>query len=406
MHILILAPYAPYPPHGGGTMRIYQIVRGLAQHHTVTCLTFAADTATEAALAPLHTICRVLVVRGPATRSTLRRALDTGLSPLPDMAHRNASPAYTAALHALLAAERVDVVLAESIEMAPYLDLVRVAQPNARIALDEFNAEYLLQQRAASIAVRTGLRARAAVGAVYSLAQAAKLAAFERGALRRADTVFVVSDADRTALQRVSGRSDLVVAPNGVDTTYFDRTRVIPLTYAAPTLVFSGTLDYRPNVDALTWFAGEPLARLRAVRPDLLLLAVGKRPAPAIQALAARGVLQITGEVADTRNFLAGGAVYLVPMRIGGGVRLKLLEALSMALPVVSTTLGAEGIAGLRDGEHCLLADDPAGMATAVLRLLDDPVLAARLGAAGRALVVAHYDWRTIVPIMARALAG
>jgi glycosyltransferase involved in cell wall biosynthesis len=140
------------------------------------------------------------------------------------------------------------------------------------------------------------------------------------------------------------------------------------------------------------------LPRLRACCPRLRLLVVGKRPAPALRRLAQARQLTLTGEVPDARPYLAGATVYIVPMRIGGGVRLKLLEALSLAAPVVSTAMGAEGVAGLRAGEHCLLADDPAGFAEAVQRLIDDPALGQRLGASGRDLVRERYDWSAIVP--------
>jgi len=121
LKILILSPYPPYPPHGGGTMRIYQLIRGLAARHDLTCLSFAPDAAAEQALGPLQRVCRVVTVRGPLARSLPRRAWTTLTSPLPDMALRNAAPAYADALRALLATEQFDIVQAESIEMAGYL---------------------------------------------------------------------------------------------------------------------------------------------------------------------------------------------------------------------------------------------------------------------------------------------
>ena len=123
--MLILSPYPPYPPHGGGTMRIYQLIRGLAREHDVTCLSFVPDLAAEHALAPLQRICRVVTVYGPIRRSLPRRAWSTLASRLPDMALRNALPAYADALRALLATESFDVIQAESIEMAGYLDQVK-----------------------------------------------------------------------------------------------------------------------------------------------------------------------------------------------------------------------------------------------------------------------------------------
>lgn len=413
MNILLLSPYPPYPPRGGGTMRIYQIIRGLARRHTVTCLTFAPDAEAEAALAPLHELCRVIVVRGPAARSPVRRAWTTLASPRPDMALRNLAPAFSAALADLVAHERFDIVQAESIELASYLAELAATLPPARrplLALDQFNAEYVLQKRAALTDLRAVFTApqfkklpRRLAGGIYSLAQWLKLARYERRMLRICDLTVVVSDEDQQALKHLGVSAPFAVVPNGVDTDSFSRAALLaersaPLVFAAPTLVFSGTLDFRPNVDALSWFVEAVLPLLQARRPAIRLLAVGRRPAPALQQLAAQGRLTLTGEVADARPAIAGASVYIVPMRIGGGIRLKLLEALALEAPVVSTSMGAEGVAGLRDGVHCLLADSAEHFAAAVCRLLDEAETGARLGAAGRELARANYDWATIVP--------
>jgi hypothetical protein len=179
MKILLLSPYPPYPPRGGGAMRIYQIIRGLAQRHTLTCLTFVPDAAAEQALAPLRDLCRLITVRGPAPRSLIRRAWTTLASPLPDMALRNASPAFRALLCDLVAREHVDIVQAESIEMASYLvDLARNAGASSSIvqrpllALDQFNAEYVLQKRAAITDLRAACTladpVRRGAGGIYS----------------------------------------------------------------------------------------------------------------------------------------------------------------------------------------------------------------------------------------------
>lgn len=425
MNILLLAPYPPFPPYGGGTMRIYQIARGLAARHAVTCLTFVPDDDAEQALLPLHAICRVVTVRGPEQRSLTRRAWTTATAPLPDMALRNQSPAYSAALAALLAREQFDVVQAESIEMAAYLAAVHSAQSkvksqsyavkdaarsthhfSATLVLDQFNAEFVLQKRAARTslaALQQGrLTVRNGAGALYSLVQWLKLARYERHVMRQCDLVLAVSDDDRRALQELANRATIRVVPNGVDTSTFSRAALRKqhggrFMFGPPTLVFTGTLDFRPNIDAITWFVRQVLPHIQAVRPDVCLLIVGKRPSSAVRALASNTVI-VTGEVPDARPYIASADVYVVPMRIGGGVRLKLLEALALETPVVSTAMGAEGVDGLRADEHCLLGTTPEAFADAVLQLLDDPALGARLGAAGRALVQAHYDWRTIIP--------
>jgi glycosyltransferase involved in cell wall biosynthesis len=162
-------------------------------------------------------------------------------------------------------------------------------------------------------------------------------------------------------------------------------------------MVFTGTLDYRPNIDALRWFVGEVLPLIRRRRPAARLRIVGRAAGPSVRALVGAGV-ELLGEVPEVAPHIASAAVYVVPMRIGGGSRLKLLEALALEAAVVSTPMGAEGVAGLRDDEQLLLAASPAAFASAVLRLFDDAALRRRLGSRGRAHVVAHYDWSAIIP--------
>jgi polysaccharide biosynthesis protein PslH len=396
MQILILAPYPPFPPRGGGALRISSLIRGLAARHELTLLAFAPDAAAVAALAPLREHCHVATVQGPEHRSLARRAWTTLASPLPDMALRNASRAYGEALSRLLAAGRFDVVQAESIEMAGYALAARGL--GARLVLDEFNAEYLLQRRAALTDLRgaLALRPRALAGGLYSLAQWRKLARYERRLLGAFDRVLVVSEEDRLALRRLALGAEPLVVPNGVDTA-----RVRPGagrgSLGAGAVVFTATLDYRPNIDALGWFVGQVLPLITRRRPDATLLVVGRAAGPAVRAMAG-GPVKLVGEVPDVAPYIDGAAVYVVPMRIGGGSRLKLLEALAMEAPVVSTPMGAEGVVGLRHGEHLLLADSPARFAEATLALMADPALGERLGRAGRAHVAAHYDWGALIP--------
>ena len=396
MKILILAPYPPFPPHGGGALRIYNLICELAKQHELTCLSFAPNAAAVEALAPLREHCRVVTVLGPPPRSLAQRVLTTLASALPDMAHRNASAAYQAALADLLADERFDIVQAESIEMAQF-GVQRMGSTKPLTVLDEFNAEYLLQRRAAINDLRRPGSARRLAGGLYSLVQWAKLAAYERRMVRVYDRLLVVSRADRAAIKRLWPAADPAIIPNGVDTAYFAPDPASAVSDQV-SIVFTGTLDYRPNVDAALWFANEVLPLIRAVRADVRLLLVGRSPAPAVRALHDGHTVEVLGEVPDVRPYIGGAACYVVPMRIGGGVRLKLLEALAMAAPVVSTTMGAEGVDELRNSAQLLIADAPAAFAAAVLRLLDDPQLATRLGQAGRALACAQYDWQAIVP--------
>ena len=402
--ILLLSPYPPYPARGGGALRIFNLMAGLAARHTVTCLSFAPDAAAVAAMAPLREFCRLATVIGPPPRSLSRRAWTTLTSPQPDLALRNAASAYCEALSRVLAADSFDVVHAASLEMADY-GLMARGFGSPLIALDQFNAEYLLQRRAALSDLRLGIggRPRTLLAGVYSLIQWRKLAAYEARVLGAFDRVLVVSEEDRSALARLSPRADLRVVPNGVDTDRF-APGAAPVGGPAD-LLFTATLDYRPNIDAVIWFVGEVLTRIRAIRPDARFVVVGRAAAPTVRNLHNGSSVIVVGEVEDVRPYVAGAAVYVVPMRIGGGSRLKLLEALSLAAPVVSTPMGAEGVDGLHDGEHLLIGASPDAFAAASLRLLNDPALGKRLGAAGRAHMVAHYDWRAITPRLEAAFS-
>lgn len=388
MNILVLSPYAPWPPYGGGTMRIYQLLRGLAQSHTVTCLTFVADEGTLTQMHQQLAPVTVVAVVGPAPRSLWRRAWQMVSSPLPDMALRNQDLHYQHQLRALLATTQFDVVLACSIEMAPYVQTVQ--QHGIPSVLDEFNAEYVIQKRAALTDIRQPKRWHAAL---YSLVQWAKLRAFEADVLARVDAVTVVSDDDGATLQQLVPKLQPVLIPNGVDTTYFDATQVVAHAYTQPTIVFSGTLDYRPNVDAVRWFVHEVFPLIRQQLPQTQLVVVGRRPTAELQALHDAGVIVLTGEVADTRPYLCGAQVYVVPMRIGGGVRLKVLEAMALGMPIVSTALGIAGIDHMPAGT-CVVADTPSAMAQAVVATLTQSAS----DALRRQFVTTHYEWRVIVP--------
>lgn len=396
MRVLVLSPYPPFPPRSGGALRIYHLVRALAAHHTVTLLTFA-DAAAAAALAPLRESMQLITVPPPPPRSLLRRAVTTLLSPLPDMALRNADAAFARALQQLLSTQPFDAVQAESIEMAGYLAAARRA--GLLTVLDEFNAEALLQWRTARQDLSRPLAGcgRALIGGLYSAIQAAKLQRYERRMIAACDHTLVVSHEDEAELRRLVPQARLHVVYNGVDSTRFAARSAVPANHD---VVFSATLDYRPNVDALRWFVAEVLPLLLQQLPAARLRIVGRSPTPAVQALHNGRSVIVVGEVEDVRAELTQAALAVIPMRVGGGSRLKLIEALALALPVVSTPLGAMGIPGLQDDVHLRIVAQPAAFADAVAVLLRDPQHAAALGRNGRALVAERYDWQAVAPAL------
>jgi glycosyltransferase involved in cell wall biosynthesis len=396
MKILFLAPYAPFPPRGGGEQRMYHMLRLTAERHDVHLLTFVADDNVARALEPLRSLCGVHTVQAPV-HSLPRRVRTLVGSGTPDMVLRGQDERFAHALAQLLNGCRFDVVQAESIEMAQYGRFQRRRVGDEPLwVYDAFNAEYLIQRRAFFTDIG---RMRKLPIAVYSFVQWMKLWNYERSLARRFDLAFAVSHPDRRYLSKLAPRLPVMVVPNGVDTMYFQR-HVPASGEEPPVVLFTGTLDFRPNIDALAWFVGNVWRVVRSRRPNLRFCVVGQRPTPEVQQLGGVPGVEIIGPVDDVRPWFNRAAGYVLPMRVGGGVRLKLLETWSMGLPCVTTTLGTEGVDGFVAGEHALVADDAAAFANAIERLLDEPALRSAIAQRGRHLVEDRYDWRPIVAHM------
>ncbi len=394
-HILLLTPQVPYPPRQGTALRNWGILRGLAAQHRVSLLTFAApDQALEPPVPLTDIVERVAIIPQP-TRTTRDRLRDLLTTRRPDLTLRLASPAFRQQMQTWLDTCPFDWIQIEGLEMAPYLDLLpRLPSTVYRlpsIAFDDHNCEYLLQKRAGSADLR---RPRRWPAALYSAIQWRRLRRYEAAVCRRADLVIAVSEADAQALRRVVPTLDPLVIPNGITVAeYAGFTDKADL--HQPAFVFTGTMDFRPNVDGALWFATEVWPHIHAALPDAHVYFVGRQPHRRLDALRELPGFIITGPVPDTRPYINAATVYIVPLLVGGGTRLKLLEATSMGKAIVSTTLGAEGF--LRPEEAMLLADDPAAFAEACIRLARDA--AARVQWEARARAYAHaYDWDVLLP--------
>ncbi|HMA34544.1 MAG TPA: glycosyltransferase [Chloroflexia bacterium] len=410
MRLLFLTPQLPFPATQGAAIRNRHLIAGLALDHEVALLTFAPPGCPGGIWAgpavpslPGAPVLAALGLVPPPVRTPRDRVQTLLRSRLPDMARRLATPALAAALRQMQAAAAYDYVIVEGIEMAPYRHAL-----GGRWLFDAHNAEYLLQHRTFLSDLRAAYQPRAAAGAAYSLVQWRRLCRYERAVCRAATRITAVSAADRAALQRLDPRLEVAVVPNGVDLAEWSPAAipadpaVTALQAAGPLLVFDGSMDFRPNVDAVRWFCRACWPAIRRAHPTATFAIVGRHPAPAVQALGALPGVRVTGAVADPRPWVAAATVYVVPMRIGGGVRLKFLQALALGRPIVSTTLGAEGVA-VCAGRDLILADTPAAFAAAVNGLLADPARRATLGPAARQ-AAAPYAWSQIIPRFAAVL--
>lgn len=392
--VLFLTPQIPYPPHQGATQRNFNLLRGLASRHTIDLFSLLAPGDNPDA-GPLCSLVRHVVFAPQPGRTTSQRLRSVVLSALPDMALRLWNPEAFGLLRDHVIAHPPDLIQVEGIEMAPYLfALGDTGIDLPPVIYDAHNAETLLQRRAFLADLR---HLRRWPAAAYSAIQSAKLSRYERRLLLAVEGVTAVSEADARVLGQLAPGVHLAVVPNGADLTYYDPSLSFPNPYhhPGPHLVFTGKMDFRPNIDAALWFAERVLPGLADLHPHFWI--VGRSPHPRLDALRARPDLTVTGAVDDIRPYIAYADLYVVPLQAGGGTRLKLVEAMAMARPIVSTRLGADGFP-VRDGEQMELADSPADFAASCRRLLAYPADAAALANRGRSFVEQNYGWDQIVP--------
>jgi glycosyltransferase involved in cell wall biosynthesis len=406
VNILFLAPAAPAPADQGARLRTLALLEAAAAHHAVDLLAFDDVSSSEFRVpssqpqtrkletrnSKLETLCRrVELVRAPGPRALLHRAWSLLMEPLPDLAYRLDSPPFRAALADLLRERRYDVIQIEGLEMMPFLATARAEAAGAALVYDAHNAEMSLQRTIFQTEAR---EPRHWHGALYSFVQWSRLGTYERVMMNATDMVLAVSEGDAAKLRGRHVTPRLV--PNGVDTSAVPYRE--PPAATGRSLLFVGPRAYRPNADAVSWFVRRVLPVVRARSPGIQLRLVGR----GTERVRVEGVTPL-GYVQDMASEWALADALVVPMRMGGGVRFKVLEAMAAGVPVVSTPMGLAGIAA-EDGTHALVAASPTDFAAAVVRVLEDRALARRLASNARRLVESRYDWKRITPAYLRLL--
>lgn len=370
---LFLAHRVPYPPDRGDKIRSWHLLRHLAARGPVHLVTFADDPRDLGHDAALSAVCASHHVawRGkPQWRAGLE-ALGSGR---PVSLTAFADPGIAERVRTLMASEPIETIFVFSGQMAQYLP----AATPSRMVMDfcDVDSAKFASYAAAAAPPKGWIMAR----------EARLLGAFEREIAGIVDASLFVSEAE-AALFRAGGAAGRVhVVENGIDTAFFDPAAAFDRAGVQPAIVFTGQMDYAPNIEAVAWFAREVLPRLAG---DLPFAIVGRAPAREVRALAGPRVI-VTGEVDDVRPWLAAAPVVVAPLRTARGVQNKVLEAMAMARPVVASDVAAEGI----DHEGTLaVAGDAEAFAARIAALLDDPDAAARQGEAARVRVMARYGW-------------
>jgi polysaccharide biosynthesis protein PslH len=374
-------------------MRNLTMIRAAATLGPVDMLTFG-DSSGPSTDDELAVLCRRFE-RLPQPRRTLPgRGLAMLRSNLPDMAHRLWSDEFDARFQQWLAQHRYDIVQVEGIELARYVTTRRLSS-RPRIVFDDHNVEFLLQQRAYHLD-------RARVGrfhsAAYSALQAHRLRAYERLVCESADAVIAVSEQDADKLRSIA-RSEPVVIPNAIDLS--DYPFVEERSTDGCTLLFPGTMDFRPNADAAIWFVEAILPRLERAVPDVQCFFAGRRPQDRLVRHGQRDPqIAVTGDVPSMTPYWDRATLCILPLQIGGGSRFKALEAMALGVPIVSTSLGMEGI-DASAGHDYLRADDAASFAESVRHLLDDPSLQRSLARHARQVVQRGYTQAVVTERLA-----
>lgn len=384
MKILLLTQVLPYPPDSGPKVKTWNVIKYLSLHHDVTLVSFVRGDqqhdieVLKKYCQEVHTVemDRSIIKDGMA----LVRSMITGL---PWLIARDSRSAMVDLIRSITNEQAFDVVHADQLNMAQYAAAVE----RGIKVIDEHNALWLLYRRMAGT-MPSGPR-KWLLNRDWRL-----LRTYEGQICRDFDSVLTVSEVDRDALTEVAGdKPKFTVIPIAVDT---DEVAPVERAVDANRIVHIGTMFWPPNVDGILWFTREVLPIIRAEKPDVGFDIIGAKPPQEILNLGeVDPLINVTGYVEDTTPYQEKTGVLIVPVRAGGGMRVKILNALSQALPMVTTTIGCEGIA-VEHGKHLLIADTPQEFAEAVIRLLDDRDAGQRLGENGRLLIQEQYDYRKV----------
>lgn len=387
MNILFLSTRSPYPLISGHSLRTYHILRGAAERHDVTLVTFIQleDELKKSNIEHLQNICKaVYTFRIPVDVSKSKLAVSLFLNlfgSLPFVAEKYDVPVVRRKINQIIRTENIDLV---HVDMLPLTVYVNEFGPLPKI---------LVNHNVESVRLYRWYQAeRKLLKKFYLYLQWLKLRSFERSALTKFGCCVVVSDTDKQILQNMGNNSRFFVVPNGTDTAFFRPT-------GKPTVensvIWIGHMDVHTNKDAVLYFWREIYPLLRKKQPEVQTIFVGTSPPKEI-ALAAKkdAQVKVTGFVHDIRPYLDEAAVMLVPIRIGSGTRLKILDAMAMEKAIVSTSVGAEGL-DITPGKNILLADHPEDFTNKTIELLNNRNMRSNLQKEARQLAKT-YDWNII----------
>ncbi len=386
MNVLITTPYLPYPLNNGGLIRVHHLVINIAQVHSVTLVCMEPDNELQAAGIDVLESKGVTVELVPVAKNQLKsnKRIYQLLSLFTNRTYQYYqyySEAMQKRINDLCNKSTFEIILAEFSQMG-YYEL----PDNAKKYVDQHNVEYEIMQR-------TFETERSPLRKLLAKSEWRKYNKHEIENCEKFDTCLTTSQRDADILSaRLTSATNFHVIPNGVDSEFF---RPIEQPQNPDLILFTGTISYYPNVEGILWFTKNVWPLIKQKNPSSQFCIAGKSPPSEIQALSSDPSITVTGAVDDMRDYYAKAAVVVVPLRVGGGTRLKILEAMAMEKAIVSTGVGAEGIE-YTPNQNILIEDDAEAFANATIRVMKDTTLRNTLQSQGRRLVEELYDWKAV----------
>jgi len=393
--LLFLCHRLPFPPDKGEKIRAFRILMHLARDFRIHLGCFIDDEADVPHVKALEPYCASLGWFRRSPRNDKFKALVGLLKGSPLTVATFASAPMQAWVNACLAREKPEAIFVYSSAMAQFVP----QRANARLIMDFVDVDSDKWQQYAKTA-------RPPMKWVFQR-ESGKLLAFDRRVAAQAEASIFVSETEADLFRALSPETAIgtYAVANGVDCEFFSPAHSFPTPYQGigPHLVFTGTMDYRPNTDAVTWFAEEILPKIQELRPEATFTVAGAKPTRSVLALGARRGITVTGRTADIRPYIAAADIVVAPLRIARGIQNKVLEGMAMAKAVITTSQGLEGIAAI-PGRHLVVADTPDDFATAVQQMT--PERAEILGRAARRLMEDAYGWESQLAILDRLIHG
>lgn len=379
----MLTPYLPYPLLSGGQIRTYNLLKNLSQHHDITLFALIKSEEERRHIQPLKPFCRhIQVFKRTQNPWALRNILLAGFTAYPFLVTRNLPRGMKAAIKTELQNQNYDLIHAETFYMMPNIPTTKIP-----ILLVEQTIEYLGYQYYAQTTKHWFLKPLLYI-------DIAKIKFWEKHFWRKATHLVTMSQDDKKFIQSQMGESaNIDVVANGVDADRFAQTK--RLNPAHPTVLFVGTFKWLPNIDAVEYIAQEIWPAVKAKIPDAKLWIVGHSPTETVKEFAKKPDVTVSSGIEDIRDAYGGAHVLLAPIRSGKGTKYKVLEAMATGTPVVTTSLGAEGLK-LKSGKQVLIGNTTQELVNHTVKLLGDAKLQKSLAKQAKNFVSTHFDWKTI----------